>query len=430
MIKHLWALAALLAVATTCVAQTAPAEPVMARPRLTPRGTSLEPYPRPAVDPVASGGALGPYGQGLAAAAPVGTPYLRSPAFAGPPIIYMPQTVTRVLVPGITPYPNQIMPVAQYGYSSAPFTRTDIYVDLPYGTFYWPQGYAGTTPVEPQVPVYAVAPSTALMTNEASYAVQRYDESVPPVAPAAAVPVVEAAPTPSLAPLMEAPAPVVTPATAAPTPTPAPAATPAPLTEAVQPAMPEALPPLPSTPPSVPETSPALPPGVPALAPLTGLPAQPPQRGTKPVVEPGAIVVDDKTPGALELDPPTGWQPSVNVADSYEGSSIVAAVGVEKRSATFKADIPEAGEYEVSLWWVASSSQFRSSAVPVIINTADGPVKTTVNQTTGANTFNVIGKYKFNAGPNQPILTITTEGIEPGPTLNVSVDAVKLVKVQ
>lgn len=140
--------------------------------------------------------------------------------------------------------------------------------------------------------------------------------------------------------------------------------------------------------------------------------------------------MDDKTPGAIELDPPTGWQPSVNVADSYEGSSIVTAVGAEKRSATFVADIPEAGEYEVSMWWVASSSQFRSAVVPVVINTADGPVKTTVNQTSGGNTFNVLGKYKFAAGPKQKILTITTEGIEPGPTLNVSVDAIKLVKVQ
>lgn len=155
-------------------------EPVVtkpcAAPRLTPRNTELSVYPAPAITPPAAGGLIGPYGPGLAAAAPVGTPYLRSPAFAGPPIIYMPQTVSRVLLPGVTPYPSNVMhPPAQYVYSSAPFLRTDIYVDLPYGTFYWPQGYAGSTPVEPQVAAYSMAPAVAVMSEEASYSTQRYD---------------------------------------------------------------------------------------------------------------------------------------------------------------------------------------------------------------------------------------------------------------
>lgn len=165
-----------------------------ASPRLTPRGTGVTVYPRPAV--TAEAGILGPYGVGLAAAAPVGTPYLRSPAFAGPPVIYMPQTVTRVLLPGVTPYPANIMaPPTRYAYASAPFTRTDIYVSLPYGTFYWPQGYAGTTPVEPQVPAYVLAPASAIMTNEGSYAVQRYapglanPETLSPITVAAPAPV-------------------------------------------------------------------------------------------------------------------------------------------------------------------------------------------------------------------------------------------------
>src|SRR5690606_11334016 len=71
-------------------------------PALTPRGMDIPLYPAPAVTVKSTHerGIRAPYGQGLAAAAPVGTPYLRSPAFAGPPVIYMPQTVTRVLLPG------------------------------------------------------------------------------------------------------------------------------------------------------------------------------------------------------------------------------------------------------------------------------------------------------------------------------------------
>ena len=146
----------------------------LAAPRLTPRCAGVPMFPVPAVTPYPEQGVLGPYGQGLAAAAPIGTPYLRSPAFAGPPIIYMPQTVTRVLVPASTPYPHQLIPTRNYIYASAPFLRTDIYVNLPYGTYYWPQGYAGVVPVEPQVPAYVMAPSAAMPSSEASYSAGRY----------------------------------------------------------------------------------------------------------------------------------------------------------------------------------------------------------------------------------------------------------------
>lgn len=143
-------------------------------PRMTPRGSEVRMYPAPAVTPIPAGQALGPYSAGLAAAAPVGTPYLRSPAFAGPPIIYMPQTVTRVLVPAVTPYPGNVMQATNYVYASAPFLRTDIYTSLPYGTYYWPQGFAGAQPVAPTLPVYVEAPATAILSAEASYAAQRY----------------------------------------------------------------------------------------------------------------------------------------------------------------------------------------------------------------------------------------------------------------
>src|SRR5690606_12938874 len=68
----------------------------IARP--PPRGMGVPVFPAPATVSTQAG-VVAPYGQGLAAAAPVRTPYLRSPAFAGPPIIYMPQTLTRVLLP-------------------------------------------------------------------------------------------------------------------------------------------------------------------------------------------------------------------------------------------------------------------------------------------------------------------------------------------
>jgi hypothetical protein len=163
-------------------------------PRMTPRNAVVVPYPAPLMNAAPQAGVVGPYGVGLAAAAPVGTPYMRSPAFAGPPVIYMPQVVTRVLVPGVTPYPANLMQPSGYGYASAPFTRTDLYTSLPYGSFYWPRGYAGTTPVEPQIPAYVQIAPPGLTTLEADSNVNRYKQfepgpaGTPVAAPAAANP--------------------------------------------------------------------------------------------------------------------------------------------------------------------------------------------------------------------------------------------------
>lgn len=277
----------------------------LAAPRLTPRGAGVPMFPVPAVTPYPEQGVLGPYGQGLAAAAPVGTPYLRSPAFAGPPIIYMPQTVTRVLVPASTPYPHQLIPTRNYIYASAPFLRTDIYVNLPFGTYYWPQGYAGVVPVEPQVPAYVMAPSAAMPTSEASYAAGRYitkpttlDEvpvSVSATSGDLQVIAPEAAPVEkvedALAPFQAVAAPELAPATPAP-------ATPAPAPEA--PAPPPALPALPGLP-GAPE-APAAPPALPALPGLPGAPdasaAPPPALPALPGL-PGAPGVPPVAPPAL-----------------------------------------------------------------------------------------------------------------------------------
>ena len=334
-----------------------------AAPRLTPRGMGVSVYPQPAVT---EGGIAGPYGQGLAAAAPVGTPYLRSPAFAGPPIIYMPQTVSRVLLPGVTPYPANVMyPPQRYVYSSAPFLRTDIYVNLPYGTFYWPQGYAGTTPVEPQVPAYALAPSTAVYSNEASYSTQRYapgianQETLNPLAvatPAAAAEVVRTEDTstipsgasasvsaaiPPSAPIAETPPPLqpLQPFPSLPTgesapssppslpgalPSPAPAmpslptgSDPAP----APPALPSAPPALPSAPSALPGAPPALPSAPPALPSIGG-----PAPGSAPPALP-SLPGSSSVP-ALPAAPPAGGSglpalpgPSASVIQGFSTSA-------------------------------------------------------------------------------------------------------------
>lgn len=265
-------------------------------PRLTPRGSEVRLYPAPAVTPVPAGQALGPYSAGLAAAAPVGTPYLRSPAFAGPPIIYMPQTVTRVLVPAVTPYPGNVMQATNYVYASAPFLRTDIYTSLPSGTYYWPQGFAGAQPVAPTLPVYVEAPATAILSAEASYAAQRY---APGVAGAEVISPVTC---------------VVTPAPEAPKTLPPSEVVMVPEKQETPQASPSPAPP---TPPAVEEKSPFSPEiKLPSLAPAPATvpqatPPTPPTAGSAPVPTPE--VKPQPTPAQPSLPPLAPLAPPVTI---------------------------------------------------------------------------------------------------------------------
>ena len=139
------------------------------------------------------------------------------------------------------------------------------------------------------------------------------------------------------------------------------------------------------------------------------------------------VVVDDKTPGAVTFTPADAWTPSASTADSYEGGSMMATiVPGQPRTATFNANVPADGEYEISLWWVGGDPQFRSNAVPVTINTATGAQNSTVDQTKSGQ-WNVVGTYQLKAGQNVPVITISTAGITAaGAASSVSADALKL----
>jgi hypothetical protein len=147
-----------------------------------------------------------------------------------------------------------------------------------------------------------------------------------------------------------------------------------------------------------------------------------PQTETSPATQ---IIVDDKTPGGLTLAPAEAWVPSAST-ESYEGSSLIATVDpAQVRTATFNASIPADGLYEIALSFVGAP-QFRSDAVPVTINTATGPVQTTVDQTQ-AGQWHVIGNYQLKAGQNVPVVTLSTAGLEgAGSNVSVSADALRL----
>jgi hypothetical protein len=141
-----------------------------------------------------------------------------------------------------------------------------------------------------------------------------------------------------------------------------------------------------------------------------------------------SIVVDDAMPNALLLEPAGGWRASSEARRSYGNSSVVALVDGRKKTATFLADIAGPGKYELLVWFVNSSADFRSTVVPVFVNTSSGWVRASVDQVNGPTDFNSLGVFDLPAGNRLPVVMISTEGLPPSPTMCVSVDALKLVR--
>lgn len=146
-------------------------------------------------------------------------------------------------------------------------------------------------------------------------------------------------------------------------------------------------------------------------------------------------VLEDDTPGVLALEPESAWKPSSNTSESHGGSSIVAFGGSETHRATFIADIPVDGEYEVSAWWVASGERFRSPSVICTLYPSTGAFNATVDQvhlTPGPepDRFITLGQYYFKAQKRRPVISFTTEGLPAGEEVAVSVDAIKLKLVR
>lgn len=163
----------------------------------------------------------------------------------------------------------------------------------------------------------------------------------------------------------------------------------------------------------------------------TRVPVADPAATAKPVITPGnPIIVDDADNEALILQPPGAWGPSTETRRSYASSSRIARVDGTVYTATFVADIPESGTYELFLYWINSGASFRFNAVPVTIHAAAGAVRMTVDQVRSGTAFQSIGKFQLREGTRLPVITMTTEGVPAGPsTMYVSVDALKLVRV-
>lgn len=149
---------------------------------------------------------------------------------------------------------------------------------------------------------------------------------------------------------------------------------------------------------------------------------------TAPVASPVAVerkeIIVDDADGKVLFQPADEWRASLETAKSYRGKSMVAPVAGGVKTATFRADIPAPGAYELQMYWVQSGEAFRSRKVLMYVN---GAPPASIDQVADGGRFITIGTYQFPAGTAVPIVTLTTGGIVGGPTTHVSVDAIKLI---
>ncbi|MES2706652.1 MAG: FAD-dependent oxidoreductase [Verrucomicrobiota bacterium] len=124
------------------------------------------------------------------------------------------------------------------------------------------------------------------------------------------------------------------------------------------------------------------------------------------------IVVEAEGPGG---GPSSGWASGAN--PGFHGTSYLTDQngGKGTRNCTFSPNLPAAGDYRVSLWWVSAGN--RASNARVIINRSGGTENLTVDQrgdpdgnaTPGG--WRVLGTYNFAAG-NGPAVTLDNTGTD------------------
>jgi len=102
------------------------------------------------------------------------------------------------------------------------------------------------------------------------------------------------------------------------------------------------------------------------------------------------VIVDNSGPGFATAG--TGWFSSSNTG-FYGTNSLLNFAGTGTATATWTANLPAAGEYEVFAWWVASSN--RGTNVTYSINSVNGIAQRAVNQTANGSRWNSLGAHTF-----------------------------------
>ena len=106
-------------------------------------------------------------------------------------------------------------------------------------------------------------------------------------------------------------------------------------------------------------------------------------------LSPGALIIDNGGSGTSS----TGDWTKSNAAGAHGADSLYSRSLNSTYLYTF--NVPQAGRYEVLLWWTAWES--RSTSVPITIQHAKGTAKVMVNQRAGGGRWNSLGTYDFSS---------------------------------
>jgi hypothetical protein len=133
--------------------------------------------------------------------------------------------------------------------------------------------------------------------------------------------------------------------------------------------------------------------------------------------------ISDNTSGAAYFATTGTWTTSAN-SGYYGTNSLVAQAAGGLKTATWKFNLPVAGVYEPSVWYVAASDAYRSTAVPYTVTYNGGSATVSLNQTINGSKFNPLGQWWFNAGISVPAVQVSTNIADPNDY--VSADAAKM----
>jgi hypothetical protein len=139
---------------------------------------------------------------------------------------------------------------------------------------------------------------------------------------------------------------------------------------------------------------------------------------TNPEAVPGSITDDSDAAFAAS----GAWSTSSAQTDRYGTTYRLASGGDGANIATWTFNLAESGEYEVNVWYPASSN--RAVDAPFIISTSDGDVTVRVNQQALSGRWVKLGEYPLNAG--EVVITLSDDTADP--TKFVVADAVMLVR--
>jgi hypothetical protein len=133
------------------------------------------------------------------------------------------------------------------------------------------------------------------------------------------------------------------------------------------------------------------------------------------------VIVDNAAPTGVTV---TGtWTAGTN--PGYWGTNYIHDGNWAKgtKSVRFTPNLPAAGEYDVFLWWSASSN--RATNVPVDVTYSGGTDLIEVNEQLDGSQWNLLGTYNFTAGTAGNVLIANT-----GTNGYVFADAVKFVSTR